>query len=101
MDKTKPNSPRARLQQLLAIPERDRTDEEWDELNELEIAMAPGNRDRGPNHQHRPMDANQRQPGHGRPAMPGQGQGQGPGGPGQGKRRRFKPRNKPKGPPQQ
>ena len=29
----------------MAIPERDRTDEEWDELNELEIRTAPDNRD--------------------------------------------------------
>ena len=40
-----PNSPRARLQQLLAIPERQRTDAEWDELNEIEILLAVGNRD--------------------------------------------------------
>lgn len=35
------------MQQLLAIPDRDRTDAEWDELNELEIQLAPGNRDTG------------------------------------------------------
>lgn len=29
---------------MLSIPERDRTDAEWDELNELEIQTAPGNR---------------------------------------------------------
>lgn len=33
-----------RLQQLLAIPERVRTDPEWDEIIELEIQLAPGNR---------------------------------------------------------
>lgn len=38
-------SPRARMQALLAIGDRDRTDAEWDELNELEILMAPGNRE--------------------------------------------------------
>lgn len=37
-------SPRQRMQELLAIPERQRTDEEWDELIELEISLAPGNR---------------------------------------------------------
>lgn len=37
-------SPRARMQELLAIPERNRTDAEWDELIELEIVLAPGNR---------------------------------------------------------
>ena len=31
---------RRRLQQLLAIPDRQRTDAEWDELNELEIMFA-------------------------------------------------------------
>ncbi len=30
MDESQPISPRARLQQLLAIPERHRTDAEWD-----------------------------------------------------------------------
>ena len=38
------NSPRRRLQALLAIPDSQRTDAEWDELNELEIMLAPGNR---------------------------------------------------------
>lgn len=37
-------SPRRRLQELLAIPERDRTDAQWDEINELEIALASANR---------------------------------------------------------
>lgn len=37
-------SPRRRLQELLAIPERQRTDAQWDELNELEIALASANR---------------------------------------------------------
>jgi hypothetical protein len=37
---------RRRMRELLAIPERDRTDEEWDELNELEIRTAPGNREK-------------------------------------------------------
>lgn len=36
--------PRRRLRELLSIPERDRTDEQWDEINELEIQLAPGNR---------------------------------------------------------
>jgi len=35
---------RRRLRELLSIPERDRTDEQWDELIELEIQTAPGNR---------------------------------------------------------
>src|SRR5690242_12641945 len=37
-------SPQRRLQQLRAIPERDRTDAEWDEMNELEIMLASSNR---------------------------------------------------------
>jgi hypothetical protein len=48
MDEQQPISPRARLQALLAIPERQRTDAEWDELNELEIMLATGNREGGP-----------------------------------------------------
>ena len=39
--------PRRRIRELLAIPDRDRTDAEWDELNELEIQTAPGNRAAG------------------------------------------------------
>lgn len=52
-------SPRRRLQELLAIPDNQRSEEEWDELNELEIMLAPGNRAGAP--------------------IPGQGQGQGQG----------------------
>ncbi len=36
--------PRRRLQELLAIPERQRTDAQWDEINELEIALSQVNR---------------------------------------------------------
>jgi hypothetical protein len=43
-----PPSPRQRLQQLLAIPERDRTDAQWDEINELEIQLASSNRQDAP-----------------------------------------------------
>ena len=35
---------RRRLRELLSIPERERTDEIWDEIIELEIQTAPGNR---------------------------------------------------------
>jgi len=35
---------KARMRELLAIPDRERTDEQWDELNELEIMMAMTNR---------------------------------------------------------
>jgi hypothetical protein len=37
-------SPHRRLRALRAIPDQDRTDEQWDELNELEIMLAPANR---------------------------------------------------------
>ena len=37
-----------RLRELLAIPERDRSDAVWDEIIELEISLAPGNRAVGP-----------------------------------------------------
>ncbi len=36
---------RQRLKELQAIPDRQRTDEQWDELNELEIMFAAGNRE--------------------------------------------------------
>jgi hypothetical protein len=52
MNKPQSNSPRARLQQLRAIPDRDRTEEEWDELNELEIMLAAENRHPGPGQGH-------------------------------------------------
>ena len=44
MNENQPTPPRVRLQALLAIPERQRTDAEWDEINELEIILAAGNR---------------------------------------------------------
>jgi hypothetical protein len=45
MDDMQPIDMRRRIRELLSIPERDRSDAEWDELNELEIRTAPGNRD--------------------------------------------------------
>lgn len=44
-DDMQPIDMRRRIRELLSIPERDRSDAEWDELNELEIRTAPGNRD--------------------------------------------------------
>ena len=44
MDKPQPISAHHRLQELLAIPERQRTEEQWDEINELEITLTPVNR---------------------------------------------------------
>ena len=58
MDETQPESPapaaaptispQARMQQLLSIPDKQRTDEQWDELNELEIKLASVNRQGAP-----------------------------------------------------
>jgi len=71
------------MQELLAIPDRNRTDAEWDELNELEIALASGNRPGAPEPQSRPLHQRQNagsrgQPG-GRPPQ-NQGQNKNPGG---------------------
>ena len=41
---------RRRLRELLSVPERDRSDEQWDEIIELEIQLAPGNRISGSEH---------------------------------------------------
>lgn len=71
-DTQPPISPRQRMQELLAIPDRNRTDAEWDELNELEIALASGNRANGP-------DPNQQRRGIG--VMPGGQPGMGGGRP--------------------
>jgi hypothetical protein len=45
MNEPRPISPRQRLQALLSVPDRERTDAQWDELNELEIMLASGNRE--------------------------------------------------------
>lgn len=45
MNENPPQDPRRRLRELLSIPERDRTDPQWDEIIELEITLAPGNRE--------------------------------------------------------
>jgi len=39
---------RRRLQELLAIPDRQRTEAQWDELNEVEIMLASVNREGAP-----------------------------------------------------
>lgn len=61
--------PRRRLRELLAIPDHQRTDAIWDEIIELEICLAPGNRIQGP-------AGAQQEPG--RRQNPGQGQGRRP-----------------------
>jgi len=61
-----PQDPRRRLRELLAIPDHQRTDAIWDEIIELEICLAPGNRI---------QQGAQAEPG--RRQGPGAGQGQG------------------------
>jgi hypothetical protein len=62
-----PQDPRRRLRELLAIPDHQRTDAIWDEIIELEISLAPGNRIQ-------PGSNGQSDPGR-RPPGPGQNQG--------------------------
>lgn len=61
--------PRRRLRELLAIPDHQRTDAIWDEIIELEICLAPGNRVQG---------SPGAQPEPGRRQGSGQGQGRRP-----------------------
>lgn len=44
LDEFQPLPLRRRLRELLSVPERDRSDAQWDEIIELEIQLAPGNR---------------------------------------------------------
>lgn len=62
--------PRRRLRELLAIPDHQRTDAIWDEIIELEISLAPGNRIQ-------PGQGAQAEPGR-RGGNPGQNQGRRP-----------------------
>ena len=102
-----PPSDRTRLKELLAIPERDRTDEQWDEINQLEISLAPGNRERGPEQGQGPRrdvlpgyprTGGQPGGGHGAGSNNGGGQPRPGGGGGRKPGKRF--HNKPKGRPQ-
>lgn len=104
MNDPQPTSPRRRMQELLAIPDSQRSDEEWDELNELEISLAPGNREGAPDpnirrNPHNPSSGG----GRGRSGGGGgnSGGGGGPGGAGSGGRKPFKraPRKASKGNP--
>lgn len=63
-----PFDQKRRLRELLSVPERDRTDEQWDEIIELEIQLAPGNRISGNEQGGNPG----RSSGHPRPAGGGQ-----------------------------
>ena len=71
MDEMQPIDMRRRIRELLSIPDRDRTDAEWDELNELEIRTAPGNRDYD-RPQERQGDRDRRPGGMGQSGQPGQ-----------------------------
>lgn len=114
MNAPKPVSPRARMQALQAIPDSQRTDAEWDELNELEIMFAPGNRIGTPDRSGPAVDRNggggqsrrkggggQRPQGGGNAAQPGsapQGGEQGAGAKKPARKFRKKPRSKDKAP---
>jgi hypothetical protein len=101
------------MQALQAIPDSQRTDAEWDELNELEIMFAPGNRVGAPDRSNAGGERNgggqsrrkggggQRPQGGGNVAQPGatpQGGEQGAGGKRPARKFRKKPRNKDKAP---
>jgi hypothetical protein len=69
MNDPRGNPSRRRLQALLQIPEKERTEAQWDEINELEIGLASGNRPEGAQHpgpRGAPATANPSHPG-GRP----------------------------------
>ena len=55
---TPKNELRQRLREMLSIPERERTDAQWDEIIELEIRLAPGNQI-DPNRTNDPMAGGQ------------------------------------------
>ena len=57
MNDPQPVSPRRRLQILLAIPDNQKTEAEWEEINELEITLAPGNRADGREQEPRRSDS--------------------------------------------
>ena len=64
-----PASPQARLRELLAIPERLRTDEQWDEIIEIEISMGPK---KLPGNAAKPSSQSpSRQPSDRKPSVPG------------------------------
>jgi len=97
LNKPDHSASRARMHVLLAIPERERTEAEWDELNELEIMLAPGNREGAPDPSIR---QNSQQPGGGnRPRHGGDGNPGGGGGHHRKQQKNFQ-RRRPKGPPQ-
>ena len=83
-----PTDNRRRLRELLSIAERDRSDEQWDEIIELEIQLAPGNRISGNEHNDSPVRGGSQS--HGKPGNNGGGGGGG-GGVGQ-QQKKHRPR---------
>jgi hypothetical protein len=61
----------ARLRELLQIPDRERSDAQWDELNELEIVLASSNRQGAPRPDQHGGGQNQNRPRHGGGQHPG------------------------------
>lgn len=79
MENEQPISPRRRLQILLAIPDNQRTEAQWDEIVELEITLAPGNREDGPGRDMRTASPAQQNRKPNRPSGGGSGNGGGGG----------------------
>jgi hypothetical protein len=93
MNDPQPVSLKDRMRALLAIPDSQRTDAEWDELNEIEITLASSNQlsnpepgvrrgsgqsDGGRRSNNPQQGQGQGQPGQGQPRPPGSGQNKKP-----------------------
>lgn len=90
--------PRRRLRELLSVPEGQRSDPQWDEIIELEIQLAPGNRIGAEAPRSSPRPQGGRSSGGGGSGVP-QGAGSGPGsGSGNWKRGAGRKFSKPKKP---
>ena len=89
--------PRRRLRELLSVPESQRTDPQWDEIIELEVQLAPGNRIGG--EIPRGNDRGQSQKGGGSGGAGGGGGGGGNWKRGPGTRKHSKPGGRKPGPP--
>lgn len=75
MDEAEQQAKRQRLKELQAIPDRQRTDEQWDELNDLEIMFAAGNREGAPMPRGNNPGGGQPRPGGGGPQNQNRNQG--------------------------
>jgi hypothetical protein len=78
MNEPQPIPPRQRLRDLLTIPESQRTDAQWDEINELEIKLASSNRQDSPQQQNSQQNSRRHAPGQGHPRPGGNPQGKKP-----------------------